>query len=305
MSSPRRLHRRHWPCPAHVPLAGRLVLFHGTHEHSGRYADFAAAFAARGVEVFGLDFHGHGQSTGTPGDLGDLDDTLADAVSFVSSVSERAPPLPVALFGHSLGALVCFVAAHRLAAGGGQGAPACVVLSGFAMDSESPPLGVEALRPLLRLWDGKVIGAIVAVLSRAMPMMDAVPLKRAWLTSCPEQLAKLEADPLNYGGWIRNRTAHALLGLRAQCRALLPHWGKDFSFLLVHGGEDQVCPRSAVDSLMASSPSSDKQSHVYEGLLHEVLFEKRASRERATADVLEFVTSRLAAARSKPLRSRL
>ena len=59
-----------------------------------------------------------------------------------------------------------------------------------------------------------------------------------------------------------------------------------------------MCPRSAVDSLMASSPSSDKQSHVYEGLLHEVLFEKRASRERATADVLEFVTSRLAAAKN-------
>ena len=60
---------------------------------------------------------------------------------------------------------------------------------------------------------------------------------------------------------------------------------------------NQVCPHSAVDSLMAASPSRDKQCCVYAGLRHEVLFERRAPRERATADVVAFVSSRLAAAR--------
>jgi len=282
-----------------------LVLCSARHEHSGRYGPLAAALGQAGVECVGLDFHGHGHSAGTPGDLGSLEDTLADAASFVTSVSLRTPSLPVAIFGHSLGAMVGFVVAHRLSSSGRPGLPACVVLSGFAMDSESPPLGFEALRPLLRLWDGRLIARVVAVLSRVVPMMDAVPLDSAWLTSCPEQLRLLQEDPLNYKGWIRNRTAHCLLGLRAQCRTLLPYWGNDFSFLLVHGANDQVCPRSAVDSLMSASPSRDKQCCVYEGLRHEVLFEQRASRERATTDVVAFVTSRLAAARGAPPQSKL
>ena len=298
------LHHRHWPCPSGVQPIGRLVIFHGTHEHSGRYRPLAAALGQAGVECFGLDFHGHGHSKGAPGDIGSLEDTVADAASLVTSVSLCTPTLPVAIFGHSLGAMVSFLVAHRLSSSG-HGLPACVVLSGFAMDSESPPLGVEALRPLLRLWDGRLIARVVAVLSRVVPMMDAVPLDSAWLTSCPEQLRLLQEDPLNYKGWICNRTAHCLLGLRAQCRALLPRWGRGFGFLLVHGANDQVCPRSAVDSLMAASPGSDKQCRVYEGLRHEVLFEQRAAREMATADVVAFVTSRLAAARGAPPRSKL
>ena len=43
----------------------------------------------------------------------------------------------------------------------------------------------------------------------------------------------------------------------------------------------------------------------YEGLLHEVLFERRAPRELATADVVAFVSSRLAAARGAPPPSKL
>ena len=147
------LHQRHWPCPDGVQPIGRLVLFHGTHEHSGRYGPLAAALGQAGVECFGLDFHGHGLSSGTPGDLGSLEDTVADAARFATSVSLRTPSLPVAIFGHSLGSLVSMVVAHRLSSSA-NGLPACVVLSGFAMDSESPPLGIEALRPLLRVWEG-------------------------------------------------------------------------------------------------------------------------------------------------------
>ena len=119
---------------------------------------------------------------------------MADAARFVTAVSLRAPSLPVAIFGHSLGAMVSMVVAHRLSSGG-NGLPTCVVLSGFAMDSESPPLGVEALRPLLRVWDGRLITSITAVLARIVPMMDAVPLDSAWLTSCPEQLRLLQEGP--------------------------------------------------------------------------------------------------------------
>ena len=43
--------RRRWHVGA-LPLRARLVLCHGTHEHSGRYDDLAAACCAKGIECF-------------------------------------------------------------------------------------------------------------------------------------------------------------------------------------------------------------------------------------------------------------
>ena len=286
---------RHWPTS--LAPVGRLIIFHGTHEHGGRYAEVAAAFVRHAVEVYALDFHGHGSTTeGARGDLGSVDGTIDDAVGFARWVARRHPPLPTAILGHSLGAMVSFVAAHRLSTDGHGGAPACVVLSGFAMDSESPPLGVAALTPLLRVANGRPLAAVVALMARVLPQGPATPLAESLLTDDAEQLSRMRADPLHHHGWICNRTAHALLCLRAQCRALLPEWARTFSFLLVHGGDDRVCPRSAADSLLAASPSADKQLTVYDGMLHEVLFAAPAARARVTDDIVQFVLPRLAAA---------
>lgn len=294
----------HWA--SSIAPVGRLIIFHGTHEHGGRYADVAAAFVRHGVEVFALDFHGHGRTTeGARGDLGSVNGAIDDAVGFARWVARRHPPLPTAILGHSLGAMVSFVAAHRLSTDGHGGQPTCVVLSGFAMDSESPPFGVAALTPLLHVADGRPLAAVVALMARVMPQAPAAPLDESGLTDDAEQLRRIRADPLMHRGWICNRTAHALLCLRAQCRALLSEWARTFAFLLVHGGDDRICPRSAVDSLLATSPSADKQLTVYDGLLHEVLFSAPPARSRVTEDIVQFVLPRLAAAAAAAKRSRL
>ena len=56
-----------------------------------------------------------------------------------------------------------------------------------------------------------------------------------------------------------NRTGVALLDARKRCNELLSEWGRHFPFLLIHGGADKLCPRSACDSLIAASPQMDKQ----------------------------------------------
>lgn len=298
-------YRRRWKAEPRS-RRGQLVIFHGTHEHSGRYNAFAEACVTLGVEVCALDFHGHGLSEGTPGDIGTADSVVKDAVDFVMEVTapdQGQPPMPTALFGHSLGAMVTFLAAHELAARGC--APACVVLSGFAMDSESPPLGIHSLTPLLRVWDGQLVRAVMTALCRLSPLMDATPLDCSLVTNDEEQLRRMHEDPLHFKGWIRNRTALTLLVLRARCRALLSQWGRDFAFMLVHGAEDRVCPRSAVDKLMAAAPQPDKHCVIYDGALHETLFAEPATCERVTMDILRFVTVRFDGARGSPPRSRL
>jgi len=124
------------------------------------------------------------------------------------------------------------------------------------------------------------------------------------LTHDAERAQRALSDPLVYHGWIQNRTAIALLDARARCKALLSKWGDGaFPFLLVHGGHDTLCPRSACDALLAAAPQHDKELKVYDGLLHEVIHERSPDRERALADIVAWLRVRLVAA--APLPSKL
>ena len=221
-------HRRKWAAAGQA--RGRLFLFHGTHEHSGRYAPFAAEAAARGIEVVSVDWRGHGKSEGAgTADLVSASGTIDDAIALVDS--HASPLLPYVLFGHSLGSMVALLAARRLStrAEGAAGAPAGVMLSGFAMDSEGAPLGVESLKPMIRAAPS-ITYRLVSVLAAMQPGGAATPLDAMKCTSDASERRKMAADPLHYQGWIRNRTALVLLDLRAACREALPSC--DFPILM-------------------------------------------------------------------------
>ena len=296
---------RRWTLPSWSgPTRGKLFIFHGTHEHSGRdcYAELAAACNGVNIEAFAFDFCGHGRrAEGARGDFGALDEAVAEAVALVVSESGGAAGagVPIILFGHSLGSMVTFLAAHELAKRPELPTPACVVLSGFAMDSVSPPFGVSALTPVLRAVPS-VVRAVCTVLSALQPTGPACPLPPATaLMSDPERAARASRDPLQHQGWIQNRTAVALLDARAKCTALLGEWGAEFPFLLVHGGRDALCPRSAVDALLAASPQPDKAAYVYKNALHEVLNDVVEVRERARREIVSWIEKRIGALRSR------
>ena len=101
------------------------------------------------------------------------------------------------------------------------------------------------------------------------------------------------SDPLQYNGWIQNRTALALLDARKRCYELLPTWGNDFPFLLIHGERDALCPLSAPQALMAKSPQRDKTLKVYAGSLHETLNDVPKRREQVRADIVAWLVERL------------
>ena len=299
MSPGARASVRRWTTlPAQLAVRARLFILHGTHEHCGKpcYAELAAACNAVGIEAFSLDFHGHGRNAdGARGDFGSLDDAIADAVEMIVAESGRdGDDVPVILFGHSLGSMVCFLLAHQLATTPSLPTPACVVLSGFAMDSVSPPFGVQSLTPVLRALPS-VVRAVCALLATLAPTGPACPLPPPEaLMNDPERARLTAADPLQYQGWIQNRTAIALLDGRARCNALLAEWGAGgFPFLLIHGGQDALCPRSACDALLAAAPQRDKTLRVYDASRHEVLNDVPARRQRATQDVVAWLDERV------------
>lgn len=97
-----RMHYRRWPVDS--PLAV-TVLLHGLGQHSGHYHRFARTLRAVDVEVWGLDFAGHGLSEGDPEQPGTLAELVADATALVERVHAAHPDRPLLLMGHSLGAV--------------------------------------------------------------------------------------------------------------------------------------------------------------------------------------------------------
>jgi alpha-beta hydrolase superfamily lysophospholipase len=92
---------------------GVVVVSHGAAEHAGRYARFAHFLGQQSLETWALDHRGHGRSPG-PNGLGDTgsggwDGLIADIAQLVRLARATTPNVPLALFGHSMGA---FAAQH-------------------------------------------------------------------------------------------------------------------------------------------------------------------------------------------------
>lgn len=88
-----------------------VVIFHGLADHQARYRWVAEQLVKADYDVLTIDQRGHGESlfdTKVKGYFGDKDGwdrNLADLHAMVSIVHD-AHPLPILLFGHSMGSLV-------------------------------------------------------------------------------------------------------------------------------------------------------------------------------------------------------
>ncbi|MFI1463354.1 alpha/beta hydrolase [Nocardia carnea] len=102
-----RLHYRDRPVDGAVAA---LALLPGSGQHSGHYHEFARRLNVDGIAVWTLDTAGQGLSEGDPERPVDLDDLVDDAVRFIGVVRDLVPDLPLALMGHSLGAITALAA---------------------------------------------------------------------------------------------------------------------------------------------------------------------------------------------------
>jgi alpha-beta hydrolase superfamily lysophospholipase len=104
----KRLHVYRW-LPDGQPR-GVLQIAHGMGEHAARYADAAAAFTNAGYAVYANDHRGHG-ATADPDALGWMGENgwnrvVADAADLTNYIRGEHPDMPLALVGHSMGAML-------------------------------------------------------------------------------------------------------------------------------------------------------------------------------------------------------
>src|SRR5438067_8664882 len=149
-----------------------VVIAHGYAEHSGRYDHVGTALAEAGFSTWALDHFGHGRSQGDDrGNVGDIENAIADMDEFVSLASASNPGLAVFLIGHSMGGMlaVAYTEEHQDRLAGLVVTGAAVVISDMIM----------------ALLDLDVFPAVALV---------------PFVVRDPEVVKAYDDDPLNYHG---------------------------------------------------------------------------------------------------------
>ena len=275
-----RLHLQAWlpagPDPEHKPAPSAvLAVVHGYGEHGGRYAWLGEDLAARGYAVYAYDLRGHGQSSGTRGQVRRFEDYLDDTAAFLDEVRRAQPAAPLFLLGHSMGGLVC----ARMAEERAPDVRALILSSPFLQLAEAvPPARVLAVKALAKVWPGRDIGNTV-------------------------QAAQLSHDPAVAETYVTDRLVHhvaparwAAETLAAQDAAMAAAARISLPLLVLYGTGDPVVDVAFIEALFAKVSSRDKSIQRYQGLYHECFNEK--DRERVFSDLAAWVAARLPASGS-------
>ena len=239
--------------------AGRspVVVVHGFGEHSGRYAEMAAALSAAGHDVWAPDLPGHGRSAGPRAFPGGLEEVLAILAAVVDRAAaegqggDRRARLdgrrPV-LLGHSMGG--AFAAAYAVAHPGGAGS---LVLSAPAVHL--------ALRPG---WQAAGLRA----LARLLPRAGTGRIRPELLSRDAGEVQAFVDDPLVWHG--RVPASSALVMLDAGRRAFDGAPGVRIPVLLLQGADDAIVPPGSTRRLHAAIGSALKELVEVPGGRHEL-----------------------------------
>lgn len=105
----------------------------------------------------------------------------------------------------------------------------------------------------------------------------------------PAALLAKYSDPLVYTGPIRVRTGHEIL--RISSYLMRNFQSITVPFFVLHGTADRVTDPLASQDLYNEAPSKFKDIKLYDGFLHDLLFEPE--REEIAQDIIDWMERRL------------
>ncbi|XP_052476929.1 uncharacterized protein LOC105800039 isoform X2 [Gossypium raimondii] len=259
--------------PVSVVVRGVVVLLHGLNEHSGRYSDFAKQLNANGFKVYGMDWIGHGGSDGLHAYVHSLDHAVTDMKIFLEKVLAENPGLPCFCFGHSTGGAIVLKAVldPKIEA----------QVSGIILTS--PAVGVQPSHPIFVV--------LAPVVSFLLPRYQVSVTNKKNMPVCrdPEALVAKYSDPLVYTGPLRVRTGYEILRTTSYLQQNMNRLR--VPLLVLHGTDDTVTDPQASQKLYEAAASTDKTIKLFEGLLHDLLFE--LERETIMDDIIQWLNCRV------------
>jgi alpha-beta hydrolase superfamily lysophospholipase len=259
----RTLFRRAWLIPQPERA---LLLVHGFAEHSGRYENVGAWFAARGCAVHAYDHRGHGRSDGRRGHVRRFGDFLDDLEAVLAAVRAEHPQLKPVLVGHSMGGLIVTAALCERAPD-----VACAVTSGALLELAAD------FSPARRL--------AARVLRRVAPWLSlSAGLDAEGLSNDPEIARAYLADPLVFKKLTASLAAELMDAVTrtaaSAARVRVP-------LLMLHGEADPLCPVTGSRRFFEQLTVEPRRIQTYPGLRHEIFNEPEQA--RVFADLLDWL----------------
>lgn len=227
-----------------------LVIVHGLHEHSGRYAHVIAALNEAGLGVYTFDLRGHGQSDGVKNFISDIDEYRQDMENVLRQVPTDKP---LYLLGHSMGGLI--VMNYMLYRD--REDIAGVILSGSALEvgDDVSPLALK----------------ILGVVGKYLPQMKTVKVKPNQISRDFAEVEKYKNDPLNSLHGTKAGLGIALLQAIEELKPKFPQF--THPILIMHGGADTITNPKGSKLLYETCNSDDKTLKLWDGAYHEIFNE--------------------------------
>ncbi|XP_077213936.1 caffeoylshikimate esterase-like isoform X3 [Tasmannia lanceolata] len=206
-----------------------------------------------GYAVYGVDYQGHGKSSGLQGYIPNFDDLVNDSSDYFTSICEEEENKMKLRFllGESMGGAVALLL-HRKKPKFWDGAVLVAPMCKIAEKMKPHPLVIKLLNKL----------------SRIIPTWKIIPTKDIIDIAIknPEKREEVRNNPLCYKGKPRLKTGHELLRVSLDIEKTLHQ--VSLPFMIVHGGDDIVTDPSVSRLLHESAASSDKTFKLYPGMWH-------------------------------------
>ena len=261
---------------------GTLVFVHGFSAHIGNFRHLGRACADAGLATTLFDCRGHGRSQGRRGHVNRFSEFVEDLDLIIGGARARHPTLPLALAGHSHGALICLEYALQPPGRVGRAghAPAADVRS---LVLTAPFLGLRLRVPLFKRALARPLGTLWPTLALANGV------KGADVSRTAEAVAGFNADPLVHhvatSRWFNEVRA-------AQAHALAAAGSLRVPTLIQMAGQDRLVSNQATLAF-AKAAGAAVQTRGYDNLFHEMFLEPE--RDQVMADLIQWTRARLTA----------
>ncbi len=242
-----------------------LILTHGIAEHSGRYEKFVDALCENQYRVIRYDLRGHGQTEGPRGKLKNYKQFIDDLHQIVLSV-KKENNLPIYLFGHSMGGLI--VDMYGVTYHDVHGIVSSAAASNYLKD-------VKPFKILGYKW------------------LSWVKLKTNFadhkLSSLREVEDRYKEDPLNLKYYYISLAGGMMISGVKYLNKKLNQFRTPI--LILHGGRDEIVPKSFSRRLYDLIDEHDKKIIIYEQSLHEILND--VEQEKVRTDIINWMDERI------------
>jgi len=222
-----------------------LVIAHGGGEHSGYWTRTARwANETLVATVAGLDFPGHGRSSGERLEVDDLDEWVDALALLIEDQRAQHPRLPVVLLGHSMGGLTSARYAQRA---------------------------------------DRAIDALVLHAAAAIPVehlsLEPVEMTLEEMTADPELQHVIETDPYRVAAPLPKSAKRAIERATAQAMDATPLGSLPVIWL--HGHDDRMVPIAGARAAFGRLGADRGALLTYPGIGHGGILENRSAQMRA------------------------